>query len=169
MLATLPDQSVQTCVTSPPYFGLRDYGTAQWDGGDPACDHKKISDATVQLASSTLEGGQKTNGHQQEGFGRQCGKCGAVRLDRQIGLEPTLAEYIATMVDVFREVRRVLRDDGTLWLNIGDSYNAQPGQRKTTEATDQRGKHRITLTVRRGPQTQRPDDGPGPPRHRLAG
>jgi len=70
-LATLPDQSVQCCVTSPPYYGLRDYG-----------------------------------------------------VPGQLGLEPTLAEYIATMVEVFRDVRRVLRDDGTLWLNIGDSYNA---------------------------------------------
>jgi DNA modification methylase len=68
-LADLPDASVQCCVTSPPYYGLRDYGVSG-----------------------------------------------------QIGLEPTLAEYIATMVDVFRDVRRVLRNDGTLWLNIGDSY-----------------------------------------------
>ena len=70
ILPTLPDASVQCCVTSPPYYGLRDYG---------------------------VEG--------------------------QIGLEPTPDEYVAAMVAVFREVRRVLRDDGTLWLNIGDSYN----------------------------------------------
>ena len=71
VLRTLPAGSVQMCVTSPPYFGLRDYG-----------------------------------------------------VPGQIGLEPTLAEYISGMVAVFREVRRVLRDDGTLWLNIGDSYAA---------------------------------------------
>ena len=65
----MPSESVQCCVTSPPYFGLRDYGNAG-----------------------------------------------------QIGLEPTPAEYVAQMVEVFREVRRVLRDDGTLWLNLGDSY-----------------------------------------------
>jgi len=68
-LRDLPDESVQCCVTSPPYWGLRDYGQ-----------------------------------------------------DDQIGLEQTPDEYVAQMVDVFREVRRVLRDDGTLWLNIGDSY-----------------------------------------------
>jgi DNA modification methylase len=68
-LASLPAGSVQTCVTSPPYFGLRDYG----HGG-------------------------------------------------QIGLEPTLDEFVAALVGVFREVRRVLRDDGTVWLNLGDSY-----------------------------------------------
>jgi DNA modification methylase len=65
----LPDQSVQCCVTSPPYYGLRDYG-----------------------------------------------------MDGQIGLEQTPEEYVAKLVEIFREVRRVLKDDGTLWLNLGDSY-----------------------------------------------
>ena len=46
------------------------------------------------------------------------------RVDRQIGLEPTPDEFVAALVAVFREVRRVLRDDGTVWLNLGDSYNA---------------------------------------------
>ena len=71
-LRTLPDNSVNCCVTSPPYWGLRDYG------------------------------------HQG-----------------QIGLEDTPQEYVTRMVEVFREVRRVLRDDGTLWLNLGDSYCKQ--------------------------------------------
>ena len=51
-----------------------------------------------------------------------CGKCGAQRTDNQLGLEPTPDQYITNMVQVFREVRRVLRRDGTCWLNIGDSY-----------------------------------------------
>ena len=68
-MRTMPDHYVHCCVTSPPYFGLRDYG-----------------------------------------------------VDGQIGLEETPDAYIAKMVEVFREVKRVLRDDGTLWLNIGDSY-----------------------------------------------
>ena len=68
-MRTLPDQSVNCCVTSPPYFGLRDYGH-----------------------------------------------------DSQIGLEDTPEAYVQRLVEVFREVRRVLRDDGTLWLNLGDSY-----------------------------------------------
>jgi hypothetical protein len=69
MLKTLPDESVQTCVTSPPYFGLRDYG-----------------------------------------------------IDGQIGLEETPQLFVRSLVEVFREVRRVLREDGTAWLNLGDSY-----------------------------------------------
>jgi site-specific DNA-methyltransferase (adenine-specific) len=60
-----------------------------------------------------------------------CGKCGATRQDRQLGLESTPEEYVARMVEVFREVRRVLRDDGVLWLNIGDTYNAYNGNRGT--------------------------------------
>jgi DNA modification methylase len=74
-LCEFPDESVSCCVTSPPYWGLRDYGT-----------------------------------------------------DGQLGLEKTPEEYIAKMVAVFREVRRVLRDDGTLWLNIGDSYAREGGR-----------------------------------------
>lgn len=83
VLRTLPEGSVQCCVTSPPYFGLRDYG-----------------------------------------------------VDGQIGLEQTLEAFVAEMVAVFREVRRVLRDEGTLWLNLGDSYASggrrtrDPGQSK---------------------------------------
>lgn len=69
LLAQLPERCIQTCVTSPPYWGLRDYG---------------------------VEG--------------------------QLGLEQSPHEYVANMVEVFRGVRRALRDDGTLWLNLGDSY-----------------------------------------------
>jgi DNA modification methylase len=74
-LAQLPDESVHACVTSPPYFGLRDYG-----------------------------------------------------VPGQIGLEVTYPEYIARLVEVFRDVRRVLRPDGTLWLNLGDSYATGAGK-----------------------------------------
>ena len=76
VLRQLPDGIVQTCVTSPPYWGLRCYGT-----------------------------------------------------DGQLGLESTPEEFIAKMVEVFREVRRVLRDDGTAWVNLGDSYASQGGER----------------------------------------
>ena len=83
-MRTLPDASVHCCVTSPPYWGLRDYGHAG-----------------------------------------------------QIGLEETPEAYVARMVEVFREVRRVLRDDGTLWLNLGDSYAGSWGNqgRKETRGT----------------------------------
>lgn len=74
VLKTLEDKSVQTCITSPPYYGLRDYG-----------------------------------------------------VDGQIGMEETPEEYINRLVEVFREVKRILKDDGTLWVNIGDSYCSSNG------------------------------------------
>jgi DNA modification methylase len=122
-LKELPDESVHCVVTSPPYFGLRDYGTATWEGGnDITCNHRKVVDADFAVATSTLGGGKKTTGHLQEGFSSVCGRCGARRIDSQLGLEQTPDAYVAELVAVFREVRRVLRGDGTCWLNLGDSY-----------------------------------------------
>lgn len=82
-LRTLPDKSVNCCVTSPPYYGLRDYGVAG-----------------------------------------------------QIGLEDTPEEYVAKMVEVFEEVKRVLKDDGTLWINLGDSYAATGKNRTELQASE---------------------------------
>ena len=121
-LRLLPDKSVHCVVTSPPYYALRDYGTGTWEGGTPDCDHKTRRPATA-ANGSTLAGSKATTGHQQEGYRDVCARCGAVRVDRQIGLEASMEAYLETMVDVFREVWRVLRDDGTLWLDIGDSYS----------------------------------------------
>jgi DNA modification methylase len=124
----LVDGCVQTCVTSPPYFGLRDYGTARWEGGDAGCDHKKLSQGRPtwgagSTQSSTLSGKPTNDNHDKEAHYKDtCGKCGATRIDAQIGLEPTPDAYVASLVAVFAEVWRVLRDDGTVWINIGDSY-----------------------------------------------
>ena len=128
VLPGLEAESVQTCITSPPYFGLRDYQTGSWEGGDPACDHKPTSTPGKRgLATSTLNGSHKTTASQQAGFKSMCPRCGAQRIDEQIGLEDTVDEYVARLVEVFREVRRLLRPDGTLWLNLGDSYNGSGG------------------------------------------
>lgn len=123
-LRLLESESVHCVVTSPPYWALRDYGTAQWVGGDPACAHtvRSASATAGSQRSSTLGGGKKTVGHSKEGYKRVCGRCGAVREDVQVGLEDTPDEYVRGLVEVFREVRRVLRSDGTLWLNLGDTY-----------------------------------------------
>lgn len=107
VLKTFPDNSVDCCVTSPPYFALRDYGTATWIGGDSNCPHyrtNKISDKNATYKDI-------------------CPLCGAVRVDKQIGLENTPIEYIGKLLDVFGEVYRVLKPNGTLWVNIGDTYN----------------------------------------------
>jgi len=135
VLKTLDAESVHCCVTSPPYWGLRDYGTATWEGGDAGCDHidmDKLAERQRQRKSMVkfgekCDGSTRTRIHDEQ-IGKDCqcigicSKCGARRIDDQLGLESTPEEYVAKMVDVFREVRRVLRDDGTLWLNLGDSY-----------------------------------------------
>jgi hypothetical protein len=124
-LADLPDESVHCVVTSPPYFGLRDYGVAG-----------------------------------------------------QIGLEPTPVEFVAVMVEVFREVRRVLRKDGTLWLNLGDSYAAGPmtqrendGERSGTTLNGRRGHvDNVVMAQRRAavPACGRTSSGPSRTRCRRA-
>ncbi len=120
VLRRLPDCSVQCCVTSPPYWGLRDYGTAKWSGGDAECGHTGAARRCDKDGRNDKQGTHK--GSSSDSVSRDCVKCGARRIDRQLGLEPTPEAYVARMVDVFREVRRVMRDDGTLWLNMGDSY-----------------------------------------------
>jgi len=121
MLKTLPDESVNCCVTSPPYWGLRDYGTAKWEGGEAGCDHKQEAprfNGPKQTSAQVSGHASKAESHGR----RQCQKCGATSTDSQLGLESTPAEYVEKMVAVFSEVKRVLRDDATLWLNLGDSY-----------------------------------------------
>ena len=131
-LREIPDESVHCVVTSPPYWGLRDYGTAKWDGGDPECshepsqkwiDHNFNNNSAFGKSSATQSAAARPRWYNNDGSCR----CGAHRTDSQIGLESTPEEYVATMVDVFCEVRRVLRDDGTLWLNLGDSYARRTG------------------------------------------
>lgn len=96
VLPTLPEKSFHTCITSPPYFGLRDYGMAD-----------------------------------------------------QLGLEETPEEYVANMVKVFREVKRVLRDDGTLWLNIGDSYCNSNGFARASVEYQREGRNNMPANDRK--------------------
>ena len=124
-LKDLNDGSVQCVVTSPPYWGLRDYGTAEWEGGDKNCDHKMPPTGGPGLYRS---------GHSRDGYYSQvCKKCNALRKDDQLGLESTPEEFVENLVKVFREVRRVLKDDGTVWLNLGDSYAMSSMRGKNSE------------------------------------
>ncbi len=119
-LREMPDESVHCCVTSPPYFGLRDYGTGTWSGGDVACIHAvERWDGPKQT-----QGAQSSHASKADRLARQECSCGALRIDSQIGLEATPELFIAKLTEVFREVRRVLRADGVMWVNIGDSYAA---------------------------------------------
>lgn len=137
VLASLPAESVQCCVTSPPYFGLRDYGTAQWEGGEAGCDHVAGTDRPRSSRPLGKFHGGDDKFHETP-YRDLCGKCGARRIDAQIGLETTPDAYVAELVQVFREVRRVLRPNGVLFLNLGDSY-ASAGVRREA-ACDTSGK-----------------------------
>jgi DNA modification methylase len=128
-LESIPDGIADCIVTSPPYWGKRDYRTGIWLNGDPKCDHMPSSTPNERgLASSTLSGGKKSTGHRQEGFKGSCPRCGAIRIDKQLGLEKTPEEFIQRMVIVFRECKRILKPHGTLWINIGDTYWSGKGK-----------------------------------------
>lgn len=123
ILPTLPDRSVHCVVTSPPYWGLRDYGTATWIGGDPDCAHTSGGGRGGSGApGKQTPGSTNLTSPARGGNPTCCALCGAQRQDQQIGLESSPEDYVAALVEVFYEVRRVLRDDGTCWLNLGDSY-----------------------------------------------
>lgn len=121
-LREMPDESVQCIVTSPPFFALRDYGTGRWEGGDESCDHVKAARHQVQGATSQRAGRKSAEHQRNDMFVGTCGRCGAVRVDRQIGLEETPELWVEALVAVFAECRRVLRDDGVMWLECGDTY-----------------------------------------------
>ena len=123
------DTKVRMCVTSPPYYGLRDYGTATWVGGDPNCNHMRDSKVNPSNCITGHKNHDKMAGVGDAIYKTVCPKCGAIRQDDQIGLEETPEEYIDQLVNVFKEVRNVLTDDGTCWVNLGDSYyNYRPGK-----------------------------------------
>ena len=121
-LKNLTNSSVRTCVTSPPYYGLRDYGTATWIGGDPNCNHRRDTKVNPETCNTGHKNHDDMSGVGDAIYKTVCPKCGAIRQDDQLGLEESPEEYIESLVSVFREVRNALTDDGTLWVNLGDSY-----------------------------------------------
>jgi DNA modification methylase len=118
-------------VTSPPFYGLRDYGTGQWEGGDEDCDHSRPPDhlnAGFNERYGHGSGERKQELRAGGQYAGTCPRCGARRVDRQIGLEATPDEWVASLVAVFRECRRLLRPAGVMWVECGDSYAQYDGQ-----------------------------------------
>lgn len=129
VLRTLPEASVQVVVTSPPYYGLRDYGVPPipW-GGDPECAHEWDGPERLPTKLGVEGNTDPKNPHAhmtRSRAGRYCKRCGA--WCGCLGLEPTVDLYVEHLVEIFRDVRRVLRDDGIAWLNLGDSYASGAG------------------------------------------
>jgi len=123
VLKELPRDYFHTVVTSPPYYGLRDYNTGTWVGGDPNCPHKRLSKISKDTATGHKGMHEQGNVVGDAIYRQECPICGAKRQDDQIGLELTPQDYVRRLVEVFREVRHTLREDGTVWLNLGDSYH----------------------------------------------
>ncbi len=146
----LEDGSVHTVVTSPPYWGLRDYGLkpSVWDG-DPEHEHRYDGVQHHEHRAQGSHGKSRTTerfyggdpsrrfneDHQRHYTTSSC-KCGA--WEGSLGLEPTPELYVEHIVEVFREVWRVLRDEGTVWLNLGDSY-ASTGYKAHATPLDTKG------------------------------
>jgi len=131
VLKTLPNESVNCVVTSPLYWGLRDYGIEPviWDG-DKDCKHiwgskRKIPKTTQWNTGGVFDPNNRKTVQEESYIGQFCSKCSAWR--GSLGLEPTFELYIKHLCDIFDEVKRVLRKDGTCWVNLGDSYASNGG------------------------------------------
>lgn len=133
VLRTMDSESVQACITSPPYYGLRSYKTEPqvWDG-DEFCDHvwgkelafskrdNRTAEQKIQQGA-TVGSNQKFNDENTKGSsGNYCQICNAWR--GELGLEPTFQLYIAHLLQIFAEVKRVVKKDGCVFVNLGDSY-----------------------------------------------
>lgn len=148
-LRKIPDGYFRCCVTSPPYFGLRSYGTEpQIWGGRADCVHDWSSNGQSREHPDRSTGGKDANGSgifitergeqpskiargAARSNGSTCSTCGAWR--GELGSEPTLDMFIQHIVEIFREVRRTLADDGSLWVNFGDSYAGSWGAQSRGE------------------------------------
>jgi site-specific DNA-methyltransferase (cytosine-N4-specific) len=139
ILKTLPSESVDCVVTSPPYWGLRDYKTEPivWDAVE-GCEHdweEVVGKSQAPISESTSLVGGHFQGNKDISFTAVtsfCSKCGAWR--GQLGLEPTPQLYIEHLVSIFDEIKRVLKKTGTCWVNLGDTYG---GTTKTDKSLAQ--------------------------------
>jgi DNA modification methylase len=157
-LKELPDASVQTVVTSPPYWGLRDYGTANWTGGDESCEHIKDPSKTKKFGNDEFNKNRpsreatKLPGYYYKDL---CESCGAIFEDNQIGLEQSPDDFIEQLCIVFDEVWRVLKDDGTIWINLGDSYSAMRDSKASPDSLRTGEGTRVGSAANRNPENLR--------------
>ncbi|MHB8871648.1 MAG: DNA methyltransferase [Candidatus Doudnabacteria bacterium] len=145
-LKELDEESVHCCVTSPPYYGVRDYGTNPqiWAASKGEnCTHEFVNIKTKKIdltpGNPEMQRPWRKEHYKieptQSGF---CIHCGAWK--GELGLEPTPELYVEHLVQIFREVKRVLRKDGTCWLNLGDSYWGSGNASGHTEETENFGR-----------------------------
>ena len=140
MMLSLPDNSVDTCVTSPPYWGLRDYGGGGKVWGPPECIERGEGDTSHEWEGYTRPSENTRNNNNslqlksaywEPQDQAHCKHCNA--WFGQLGLEPNIEQYVKNMVEVFSHVHRILKPEGTLWLNLGDSYASGKSRYSTKE------------------------------------
>jgi len=147
VLKGIREESINCVVTSPPYFGMRAYNTEpQIWGGDPKCEHDwddkvlKHDNLRFRGDNSIVRSNANDAIHPGNAVNNAiCKKCGAWL--GELGLEPDPELYVAHLVEIFREIWRVLKKEGTCWLNIGDSYVSGKGRYSSVPQTIS-GKHR---------------------------
>jgi len=144
VMKTWPEYSIDLVVTSPPYWGLRDYGseTVQIWGGRPDCEHEWGESLPAAISRHTNTGFEERSKENFRGGGHKtvaiaekyrpseagqfCSKCGA--WGGSLGLEPHPQMFIDHLVEICREIKRVLKPSGTFWLNLGDTYYGSGGK-----------------------------------------
>lgn len=125
VLSELQENVADMVITSPPYWALRHYQTSEWVGGNKDCDHIKDPTKTKTFGNPLFnENRPSRQATKLPGYyyDSKCDKCGAVKVDLQLGQETHFKDYVSNLADLFNLVRIPLRDDGTLWINIGDTY-----------------------------------------------
>jgi DNA modification methylase len=129
----LNDNSIDCVVTSPPYWGLRDYGTGTWIGGDKNCPHKRLTKISKDTKTGHAGMFKKGNVVGDAIYKNYCPECGAKRKDEQLGLEETYQEHIKNIVNLFEEIKPKLKESATIWINYGDSYATTINGRKAKD------------------------------------
>jgi DNA modification methylase len=169
VLSELPSHCVHCVVTSPPYWGLRDYGTGTWIGGNPACPHSTGRGSNIPHTKYPTVSYPASPAH-RGGNPQTCRRCGAVREDRQYGLETTPEDYVNSLRAVFAHLYRVLADTGTVWLNLGDCYSTPPPRYSTDPLqANTPSDHTTTVRQRESVPTPSADRSHTLPRKNLLG
>ncbi len=156
VLKSWPSSFVDCCITSPPFWGLRNYGVPPmiW-GGNPSCEHNwgEVQPAhhPGQVEQTKWKNALGAGSAGNTGAGRFCNKCTAWL--GHLGLEPTPEMYVSHLVEIFTEVHRILKPQGTLWLNLGDSYAGSwgnSGHRPELDGTSSVQREKKTKYINRG-------------------
>lgn len=156
VLSELPSRCVHCVVTSPPYWGLRDYGTGTWIGGNPTCPHSSGRGNNIPHTKYPTVSYPASPAH-RGGNPQTCRRCGAIRQDRQYGLEATPEDYINSLRAVFAHLHRILVDTGTVWLNLGDCYSTQSPRNNSDPLHINTPHHHTTARQHQSTPTPRTD------------